>query len=89
MMTWQIILVPIVILLIGIVRQCFILFSVIKQRMFMCKFRNKFIDWCNGEAQDDMLYNWILRKSELVQITLGEGGLIILPPISDSGLLRE
>lgn len=78
MATWQVILIPICLVAAGFVRQVLILRKKALRLDLATEFLNKFLDWCNGRAQDHSLYNWMLGKSETVQTMLGAGGLIHL-----------
>jgi hypothetical protein len=78
MTTWQIILIPISMVVIGLVRQLYVLRRKASQLDLACEFLNKFIEWCNSRTQDHALYDWMLRKSDAVQIMLGAGGLMHL-----------
>jgi|GEM_PF-1639145 len=75
MSTWYIVLALAALLAIGAVRQYLFLQSLIKRLELMKEFLNKFIEWCNGGGQDQAIYNWLLSKSEVVQIELGTTGL--------------
>ena len=76
MTTWQIILIPIGLMLIGLIRQVAILRKKVLRLDLATEFLNKFLEWCNGRAQDHSLYSWMLSKSEIVQTMLAGGGLM-------------
>jgi len=80
MSTWQIILIPIGLMLIGLLRQLAILRKKVLRLDLATEFLNKFLEWCNGQAKDHSLYNWMLGKSETVQTMLAGGGLIDFRP---------
>ena len=85
MNTWQIILALVVLLFIGGVRQLLALRYCVKQHELACEFLGKFIEWCNGRANDNALYDWILRKSEVLQLALGHSGLMNIRRPFESG----
>lgn len=80
MTTWQIILIPLVLMVLGFVRQVLILRRKMMRLSLAGEFLRKFIEWCNGEAKDHALYNWMVSKAEAVQTMLAGGGLIDFRP---------
>lgn len=80
MTTWQIILIPIGLMLIGLLRQLAILRKKVLRLDLATEFLSKFLEWCNGQAKDHSLYNWMLGKSETIQTMLAGGGLIDFRP---------
>ncbi len=74
MTTWQIILIPAVLLVIGLIRQIVILFKESQKIRLVEEFLEKFTQWCEGDGKDKELYNWMLDKSHTVQTTLGSFG---------------
>ena len=76
MSTWYIGLGVIVMLIVGFIKQFFAIRSHIGQHELVSEFLGKFIDWCNGRGQDYSLYNWLIKKSETVQVALGQTGLM-------------
>ena len=80
MTTWQIILIPIGLMVVGLVRQALILRGKALRLSLASEFLSKFIEWCNGEARNHEMYNWMLSKAEAVQTMLAGGGLIAFRP---------
>ncbi len=76
MSAWQITLVFAGIMVSGFVRQYFTLRSHRKQAEFACAFLCKFIEWCDGQGKNNVLYNWILGNSEKIQNVIGYSGLM-------------
>lgn len=76
MSTWQIILLPVALMAAGFVRQVLVLRRKALRLDLATEFLSKFLEWCNGRAEDHSLYNWMLSKSETVQTMLGSGGLM-------------
>lgn len=85
MTTWQIILVCIVLLAAGLVRQVIALRQGQTRIQLTVDFLNRFIEWCNGNGEDHSLYNWMLSKSEMVQGMMGGSGLVNLRRPFESG----
>jgi len=78
MTTWQIIFILIGLMGIGLIRQRYVLHRKDLRLNLACEFLNNFIEWCNGQARDHTLYNWMLSKSENVQDMLGTTGRVSL-----------
>lgn len=76
MTTWQIILIPVGLVLIGLVRQLRVVHAHATRADLAGEFLTKFVQWCAGHAKDHSLYNWLLDKSEAVQAMLGATGLM-------------
>jgi hypothetical protein len=85
MSTWEIILIPVVLMVAGVIRQVLILRKKALRLDLATEFLNKFLEWCNGRAEDHSLYNWMLNKSETVQTMLGSGGLMHIRRPFESG----
>ena len=84
MTTWHIILTLIVLMVIGLIRQRHIVRKKVLRIDLATEFLSKFVEWCNGQAKDHALYNWMLNKSETAQTMLGGGGLIdVRPPCAN------
>jgi len=78
MTTWQIILILIILMSIGFLRQLHILRKKVLHLELADEFLREFIEWYNGRAMDNSLYNSILNKSETVQTMLGVCGLVAM-----------
>jgi hypothetical protein len=80
MTTWQIILIPVGLMILGLIRQMLILRRKTQHLSLADEFLGKFVEWCNGEARDHSLYNWMLSKAVAIQTMLAGGGLIHYRP---------
>lgn len=85
MAIWQITLILIGLIGLGLIRQFFILRNKKMRLDLTSEFLVKFIDWFNSNGQEHALYNWLLNKSEPVQAMLGASGLIHLRKPFESG----
>lgn len=85
MTTWQIILIPVALIVLGLIRQLLILRKKTIRVNLATEFLHTFIEWCEGHARDHSLYNWILHHSETVQTMLASGGLTSLRRPFESG----
>lgn len=89
MSTLQIILIPIGLIIAGFVRQILILRKKALRLGLATEFLSKFLEWCNGQAADHTLYNWMLSKSGTVQTMLAGAGLIDVRPPFANYILRN
>lgn len=76
MKTWQIILLLLGILLIGFVRELVWLRIRVKRINAVGEFLEKFIEWTNSQGKNYELYNWLIMKSDIIQMKLGRFGVI-------------
>ncbi|GAB4108546.1 MAG: hypothetical protein Kow00105_15870 [Phycisphaeraceae bacterium] len=78
MATWQIILIPAGLIALGLIRQLLILRKKVVRHDLATEFLDKFLEWCEGNARDHSLYNWMIHHSDTVQAMLARSGLVCL-----------
>lgn len=76
MTTWQIILMPIGLIIIGLIRQLLILRKMGLRHDLAREFLGRFIEWVNSRGRNHAEYNWLVEQSETVQEMLGHSGMI-------------
>jgi len=78
MATLYVIVLLVALLLIGWMRQFWVLRQMGERMELANEFLGRFVSWFNGGAENHALYDWILKKSHTVQMMLGRGGLMDL-----------
>jgi hypothetical protein len=76
MSTWQIILIPIGLIVVGLVRQVLILRKKHTRLGLAMEFLERFINWFNSKGEEHESYNWMTEQSDTVQMMLGGSGVI-------------
>lgn len=76
MNSWQIILIPLCLVIIGFVRQVLILRKKHQRIQLAENFLERFLSWFNDGAKDQGTYNWLIQNSAIVQRLLGAGGIM-------------
>ena len=76
MKTWQIIIIIVVILACGFIRELFASRRRTQRLNFAKQYLNKFTEWMNSRNRDYEIYNWLIEKSEIMQSMLGRIGII-------------
>lgn len=76
MSTWQIVLIPVGLIVAGFVRQVLILRKKNMRLDLAREFLGQFIEWFNGKGQDHRSYGWMTEQSDTVQAMLGRTGIM-------------
>lgn len=76
MSTWQIILIPIGLVVVGLVRQVLILRKKHIRLGLAQEFLGRFIGWFNSKGEERESYNWMTEQSDTVQMMLGGSGVM-------------
>jgi len=74
MSTWQIILIPVVLLVIGLIRQIFIPREKYRRLRIADEFLCNFTEWFNSLGKECATYNWLVERSDTIQTILGRDG---------------
>lgn len=63
--------------------------NITKKRSIVVKFRDKFIQWCNGRFNDDQLYMQIISESPQIQNLIGNWGISSMKPPFANYILHD